>query len=217
VRDNFSTGWRRSVERVTEIVPLGEAQIEKAAEVLGRAFFDDPFEVYMLPDDESRERLSSLRFARLLRYGHLFGKVYTTVNMPQAAAIWLPPGNWEMTEERLKQAGLLDIPSIIGSDAFQRLISVTDYIEPYHRKVPARHWYLLIMGVDRSLQGRGLGGALLKPVLEQADADAMPCYLETFQPKNLPFYGRHGFHVLTEGVEPTSTLRYWTLLREPVR
>jgi GNAT superfamily N-acetyltransferase len=205
------------VARATEIVPLGESQIEQAAEVLGRAFFDDPLEAYMLPDGESRERLSSLRFARLLRYGHLFGNVYTTANVPQGAAIWLPPGNWDMTEERLKQAGLWDIPSIIGSDAFQRLISVMDYIEPYHREVPARHWYLLIVGVDRLLQGQGLGSALLQPILERADADAMPCYLETFQPKNLRFYGRHGFHVLTEGVEPRSALRYWTLLREPVR
>jgi len=204
------------VAQVTEVAPLAEAQIEKAAQVLGRAFFDDPFEVYMLPDDDSRERLSSLRFVRLLRYGHLFGKVYTTVNIPRGAAIWLPPGNWEMTEERLKQAGLFDIPSIIGSDAFQRLISVTDYIEPYHREVPARHWYLLIVGVDRPLQGQGLGSALLQPILEQADAGSEPCYLETFQPKDLPFYERHGFHVLREGVEPTSALRYWTLLRDPM-
>jgi GNAT superfamily N-acetyltransferase len=205
------------VAQVTEVALLAEAQIEEAAEVLGRAFFDDPFEAYMLPDDESRERLSSLRFARLLRYGHLFGKVYTTVNIPQGAAIWLPPENWEMTDERLKQAGLFDVPSIIGGDAFQRLISVMDYIEPYHRDAPARHWYLLIVGVDRPVQGQGLGSALLQPILERADFDAMPCYLETFQPKNLPFYERHGFHVLREGVEPTSALRFWTLLRDPVR
>jgi GNAT superfamily N-acetyltransferase len=205
------------VAQVTEVALLAEAQIEEAAEVLGRAFFDDPFEVYMLPDDDSRERLSSLRFARLLRYGHLFGRVYTTVNMPQGAAIWLPPENWEMTEERLKQAGLFDIPSIIGGDAFQRLISVMDYIEPYHRDVPAKHWYLLIVGVDRPVQGQGLGSALLQPILQQADADSEPCYLETFQPKNLPFYERHGFHVLREGVEPASALRYWTLLRDPAR
>ena len=105
----------------------------------------------------------------------------------------------------------------IGSDAFQRLISVTDYIEPYHREAPARHWYLLVVGVDKSLQGRGLGSALLQPILDQADAEAMPCYLETFQPKNLPFYERHGFHVLREGVEPASALRFWTLLRDPMR
>jgi GNAT superfamily N-acetyltransferase len=202
---------------VTEIVPLGEAQITEAAQVLGRAFFDDPLEAYMLPDGESRERLSSLRFARLLRYGHLFGKVHTSVGVPQGAAIWLPPGNWEMTEERLMQAGLFDIPTVIGAAAFERLISVMDHIEPYHREVPARHWYLLIVGVDRPVQRRGLGGALLQPMLEQADADAMPCYLETFQPKNLPFYRRHGFHVLAEGVEPTSALRFWTLLRDPTR
>jgi predicted N-acetyltransferase YhbS len=75
--------------------------------------------------------------------------------------------------------------------------------------------FLAVLGVDPELQGQGIGGALLQPVLDRADQHELPCYLETVEPSNLPFYSRHGFGVLDEGVEPTSDLRYWTLLRSP--
>jgi ribosomal protein S18 acetylase RimI-like enzyme len=204
------------VTQVTDVTPLAEPHIEEAAEVLGRAFFNDPFEKYVLPDDDNREGLSALRFGPLLRYGHLFGNVYTTADVPKGTAIWLSPENSEMTDERMEQAGF-NVPFVIGSDAFQRLITVADYVEAYrHKDVPKGHWYLLVLGVDRPLQGRGIGSALIQPVLERADAEAAPCYLETFPPSNLLFYQKHGFSVLREGVEPTSGLRFWTFLREPM-
>ena len=64
----------------TEIAParLSESQIDDGAAALSRAFFDDPLQMYMLPDGNERERLSPPFFSRLIRYGQLFGEVYTT-------------------------------------------------------------------------------------------------------------------------------------------
>jgi ribosomal protein S18 acetylase RimI-like enzyme len=57
------------------------------------------------------------------------------------------------------------------------------------------HWFLLVLGVNPTHQGQGVGGAQLKPGLEMADRQGLACYLETNNEKNLAFYQRYGFEV----------------------
>ena len=52
----------------------------------------------------------------------------------------------------------------------------------YHPQEP--HWYLPFIGVDPSRQGAGIGAALLRPMLEKCDADGLPAYVESSNPKN---------------------------------
>ena len=72
-----------------------------------------------------------------------------------------------------------------------------------------------VIWVEPSRQGNGLGSALIGAMLERADRDGSPCYLETFQPRNVPLYQRHGFKITIEEVEPNSGIRGWAFIREP--
>jgi ribosomal protein S18 acetylase RimI-like enzyme len=198
------------------VAEIKAEQIGTAAEVFGRAFFDDPLQTYFLPDDEERRKLSAPMFESLLRYGHLYGQVLTTPGQPAGGAVWMRPGQWEMTESGMEEAGFMKLPGVIGEAAFQRFTSFFGYIEQYHhRDVPPMHWYLAVIGVEPAMQGRGVGAAMMRPVLERADADGIPCYLETAQPKNVPLYQHLGFDVLLEEVEPESGVRFWTFRRDP--
>jgi ribosomal protein S18 acetylase RimI-like enzyme len=60
------------------------------------------------------------------------------------------------------------------------------------------HWYLAMIGVDPSLQGRGIGAQLMQPVLDEADRDGLLAYLESSNPLNVPWYEKFGFHVTGE-------------------
>ena len=60
------------------------------------------------------------------------------------------------------------------------------------------HWYLWILGIDTSQQGRGLGVLLMEPVLARCDLDGIAAYLESSNPRNVPFYERQGFEVRSE-------------------
>ena len=55
-----------------------------------------------------------------------------------------------------------------------------------------------MLGTDPRHQGRGVGSALLEPILARCDADRVPAYLESSKRSNVPFYERHGFRVLGE-------------------
>ena len=82
--------------------------------------------------------------------------------------------------------------------------------------VPDPHWYLSLIGVNPEWQGLGIGGALLKPVLERADRSRVFCYTETGMQNNLSFYQKHGFVIVIEDFIKKIGFRSWTLKRAPI-
>ena len=46
------------------------------------------------------------------------------------------------------------------------------------------------------MQGRGLGGHLIREGLTRVDTDGAPAYLENSNPKNTPLYERLGFKAI---------------------
>lgn len=193
------------------IVPLRRETLAEAANVLGRAFQDDPLQQYVLPNTEDRQRLSHLHFQPVLEYGVRFGEVFVTDGTVKGAAVWLPPGSTDVTEDRAAAVGLDRVASKVGQTAADRFFSVLGFLEPFHTTdVPEPHWYTMVVGVDPSAKGQGLGRALLQPVLDKASASGHPCYLETAQPENVSFYQHLGFRVVRDMTEPTSGLHLWT-------
>ena len=85
-------------------------------------------------------------------------------------------------------------------------------MEQHHPKTP--HWYLPFVGVEPMQQNRGLGALLLRPILERCDHERLPAYLESTNPRNVPFYeslGFRGIGMIQSGTSPTIV----PMLREP--
>lgn len=76
-------------------------------------------------------------------------------------------------------------------------------------------WYFSIVAVDPTAQGQGLGRKLLEPTIAEADRVSATCYLETFSPRNLPFYERLGFVTEARFAEPTTGADYAVMVRYP--
>ena len=84
-----------------KIIRLGEGQIKTAGEVLARAFFDYPQFDHLLPDlDERTKKIKSI-FEFIVRYGIMFGEVYSTSPNLEAVAIWLPYWKSVMTPMKM--------------------------------------------------------------------------------------------------------------------
>jgi GNAT superfamily N-acetyltransferase len=195
-----------------EVHTLHPDAVDSAAPVIARAFHDDALTVYFFPDEEERSRLAPLMFDALVRYDCLFGQV-DYLDGFSAVATWMRPGDTAETPERLAAAGFDDLPADMP---LERLDAFFAAVAPLHaRAVSDPHWYLRLLGVDPAQQGRGLGGALLGHGLKRAAAELRPCYLETFEERNGPFYLRHGFELVVDEVEPTSGVRIWGFVRDP--
>jgi GNAT superfamily N-acetyltransferase len=195
--------------------PLADQHVTQAAAVLARAFFDDPLFAWVEPDESRRALILPWLMRIGAQYGSRFGEVHTTAENLTGAAVWLPPGASIVDPERLEQAGFVDPKAVLGDAALQRFGVFMEHAEELHlRDMAAPHWYLMILGVDPPFQGRGLGGAIMQPVLKRADSDNLPCYLETAKERNLAFYGKHGFEVVHDGTMPDGGPRFWTMKRD---
>ena len=191
-------------------------QIVESGQVLGRAFWDDPMTMYLMPDEKRRATGLPWFMTLATRYGHNFGEVHTTSGNVDGNAVWLPPGETKIPATRMLMNGMLSAPFKMGLGATNRFMKIMNTFEHLHdRDVPEPHWYLMLLGVDPPRQGQGVGGALVQPILARADADKLPCYLETQKAKNVPFYQRHGFEVVIEDDLPDGGLHYWTMKRAP--
>ena len=56
----------------------------------------------------------------------------------------------------------------------------------------------------------------MRPVLERADADGMPAYLEATTLRSRALYERHGFRLLDVVHMPDDGPPMWRMWREPV-
>jgi ribosomal protein S18 acetylase RimI-like enzyme len=199
---------------VEAIGSLKPEALERATITLERAFASDPLVTWIFPD--SPRRLQALRslYRVQLRYGLRYGRV-TQANDAKAVAIWLPPGR-EISHWGMIRCGILDLLFRTGLGPLARLGAAQAVLARLHQKhMPEPHWYLLVVGVDPELAGRGLGSALVKEGLVLADQDSRPCYLETSLERNLSLYQRLGFTVLDIASLGKGGPAAWAMRREP--
>lgn len=193
------------------------SQLERAAEVLARAFYDDPVVRFIFPDERGRTPWLRMMFEVQVRLGHIYGKVYTTEDFA-GVAVWLTPENVELSPWQYIRAHGLTFGFNTPLGVLKRSLRFLGYTQELHRQcITAKHWYLPYLGVEPRQQGKGIGSRLLKPVLEQADESGLPCFLETANERTIRLYERHGFVVVREGDIPRGGPHLWAMLRKPRR
>jgi ribosomal protein S18 acetylase RimI-like enzyme len=206
-----------NIQTDDNIVHLNSLYKDTAAFIFARAFQNDPFYRFVFPDEKKRSRELQWLMQKVVNYSLRYGDVYTT-SEKEGVICWLPPHDTELTFSRIVRTGLHFIVFRFGLAAYRRFndnMAYTGRLHKYH--VPDPHWYLWAIGVDPSFQGKGIGGKLMQPVLASAGAAGTPCYLETHNQKNIPFYETHGFKVVGEGKVPKHDLSVWAMLRKGER
>jgi ribosomal protein S18 acetylase RimI-like enzyme len=202
---------------VTTSIRLTAEHLDHATHVLGRAFENYPLMVYALPDAARRLRGVLQLYGSILRYGLARGEIYTTEGV-MGAACWLPPNRAFPSFLGMVRAGMLRVPFRFGWAGFQRLSAVDQVATELHRiHAPGPHWYLWAIGVDPEHQGRGVAGNLMQPIFARADADALPCYLETHKEANVRIYERYGFGVAAQSRVADYPGNIWAMTRPPKR
>lgn len=188
---------------------VGESDAEQAIAALTLAFSTDPVIRAFYPDP--LDHLTN--FPEMMRL-HIAPAIAQQaahyVEGFSAAAIWFPPKGPDHDDEadqaRARQMGAL-IQETASKEGNDDLFAALAEMDEWHPKDP--HWYLFAIGVEPHHQNEGLGSVLMERALPACDAERKLAYLESSNPRNVPFYQRHGFEVMREiqiGTSPIFTL-----------
>lgn len=110
------------------------------------------------------------------------------------AAIWQPVDGWKVPPADLVRG--LPAALRVFRSRVPKAIGALTAIEKQHPEEP--HYYLEVLGTRNDRQGKGVGSAVISEMLVRCDREGLPAYLETSNPRNVPFYSRHGFEVREE-------------------
>jgi GNAT superfamily N-acetyltransferase len=200
----------RSVEEI-----VGGREFPVLRDALAEAFLTYPLLKYALATDRLRRSGTRSIYGAFVRDGLRHGQVFSTAERC-GVACWLGPGTTDFNFWRQLRAGMGALPWTCGLRGLAILEKYDQIARRLHHEfAPGPHWYLSAIGVRPAYQGQGIGPALMQPILKQADAAGLPCYLETHDEKNVAIYERQGFLIATREVPPKHPVPVWAMVREP--
>jgi ribosomal protein S18 acetylase RimI-like enzyme len=197
--------------------PAQKADISELSHALGRAFYDDPVSMWMMPDDNARAAHLRKFFATITRHHHLAGggaEVASDGSSIGAAALWDPPGRWkESAREQLVMLSSFVLGFGFRMTTGRKLGELLKRTTRHHPEEP--HWYLAVFGSDTIARGKGYGQVLMQSRLDRIDAEHAPAYLESSKYENIAYYQRFGFEVTGEIVLSNGGPTLWPMWRPP--
>jgi GNAT superfamily N-acetyltransferase len=165
------------------------ADLDAIVATLTTAFFDDPLWGPAFPDRERRAAQAGALW-RLFAGSALRFPWTLLTPAGEAVAIWIPPGEDELTADQ--EAGLEDfIVDLTGRPIADEILTLIGQFEDLRPSEP--HFYLSLLATHTDHRGSGLGMGLLRESLARIDALGVPSYLESSNPANDARYSSVGF------------------------
>jgi GNAT superfamily N-acetyltransferase len=202
------------VQHGATIEALTVRETSEAAEILARAFRDNPLNLGVIgPRSPARRFWANREGMRALlpvacKHGLVLGA--RLEGALAGALIATAPGDYPLPPPAL--GARLRTWLVQGPRVMRRWNTVFRALHALHPADP--HAYLGTLGVGPAVQRLGVGSALLARWLAVADRDGLPAYLETDKPDNLAFYGKAGFDVVAQ--TEVFGARVWCM-RRPAR
>jgi GNAT superfamily N-acetyltransferase len=183
-----------TVPSMTEVTSLAQTSGSNVAQVLTDAFLDDPGWRDVGPDRERHRRFVMLRYHRVLhrkalRWGHP-GYAALRDGRLVGVAVTFDSNRWPPPEPI---STLLDVAAFALAGPFTALRGARADATMKRAHLHEPHLYLWQLAVDPPAQRSGVGRALMARVITDADDAAVPVYLETANPENVPYYRSLGF------------------------
>lgn len=170
----------------TPLMPATRLDWQDVADITAEAFTEDPVNTWVFGKPASIRSM----FRVMAREMYLpVGQCY--LHPAGGATMWMPPDTQVDLGLRMQLKFALGQLRHGTAGAIQRGLHLSELMQDWHPK--EAHMYLFTIGTTRAARGKGVGKALLAPVLSACDAAGVPVYLENSNPANSGFYGAHGF------------------------
>lgn len=192
---------------VSEIHP---EELPRAAELLGRAYRDNPLTLALLGEDpEVRWRTNEAVFGMRIASMQPVPLVVRDGGRVVGACGFDSPGGSKITQDDMVR--VMAAWTAVGPDVPRKAMEM---LADWRTKTPAEpHWNLGPVGVDPEYHGRGIGSAMVAAFCEMMDAEGANAFLETDLEKNANLYTKFGFETIHHA--PSLGVPMWFMLRRP--
>jgi len=176
------------------IKPASNGQMmKKAAIVLANAFGRDPLFNYFLPGEAYRSAVLPILMRALIEMIMPDGHAYYLSQPVNAVALFQPPNRCTIPASRIGLA-VLKYGFRFKLNSIRRMLRVITELEKL--QPDRKHYHVMIIGVEPSMQRKGMGTLLLHFLAELADQQSVPIHLETMNPSNVDFYIASGYNLV---------------------
>lgn len=169
--------------------PLRRANISdwrQVADITAEGFAEDPVNRYVFGNP--RAILSGMQ---VLARDVYLKRGFSHLHGDDGSTLWLPPGaDGEFSSLTMLKFAIGQMRHGTKG-ALARGQELGARMAAHHPKDP--HLYLFAITTREAARGKGVGKALLDPVLAHADREGLPVYLENSNPVNSGFYASRGF------------------------
>jgi GNAT superfamily N-acetyltransferase len=203
-------------EEGPEVRRAEQRDVPRIAATLTIALADSRWTRWALPDDGRMQRLTRLHELDAGHRGVATRSAWVTDDVT-AVAVWEPPPGAEGTTPLPAdvQAALANELPYLSADRFGAVRDTAALVAQARPAEP--HWWLRHLGVRPTSRRRGLGAAVLAPVLVRCDTDGVPAAAAVFSWANVRFLRGFGFEVGWTGHTADDELPLWVLVRQPLR
>lgn len=184
--DRHGVGVHSTMHFSDTIRAIRDGEEDRLAAVLAGALAEDPFVRWIAANDPERATIWMRAGVDLCRR---HGLVLVDDALRGGALLIAPGGtpaplrtNLALLPRMLRAVGARRLPGILRA-----LVR----IEGAHPAEP--HWSGLVLGVEASARGAGVGRALIAAALERVEADGVGAYLEVADGGPSSLYARYGF------------------------
>jgi GNAT superfamily N-acetyltransferase len=204
-----------AVRRAPEVRPAEARDVPRIAATLTVALGDSRWTRWALPQDGRMQRLTRWHELDAGHRGVATGTTWVSDDA-DAVASWRGPDGAIGTRpvpDDVRAALARELPYLAGPrwDAVRRTRSLVEQALP-----AGPHWELVHLGTRPSARRRGLGGAVLGPVLARCDDDGVPAAVAVHSWANVRFLRRLGFDVAAATRTTDDELPLWVVVRDPV-
>lgn len=193
---------------------LQKEDIIDGANLISKAFLDDPKIIYFLPNEGNRRGILHHLWTFILKDGLRNGKVFAPTSKLEGIAIWYPPNKVHIGVWRGLRNGVLKVVKKFGKTTIRKMNQINKISKQIHNKhISEPHWYLALIAVKSEYQGRGYASQLLIPMIKRIQNQGLSIYLETNSLKNVSLYEHFNFKVVEELKIQNTTIPHWSMIR----
>ena len=198
--------------QIDSLYRLTKDDVGRGSTVLRDAFIDYPTFRYLFPEINDRKKKLRHVMSFFLKCGLLHGEVIAPSKDIEGVSIWYKSMDLNIGLNSLLKAGLISTIYSLNIKSFIRFKKLGDAKRINRDLLLDKEYYFLdVIGTDPSFEKKGYARLLIDTMLEKIDKERMSCFLETSNIKNINYYNKYGFILLStynhDGLESYCMIR----------